>query len=561
MLSQNTFKARSFIATTALFTLPFTSAQIPEEELVSIFEELSGSDYELRYQARMELQAHVFEAGRPGNEPQRLAVEAQLLARLQTEELLTSKLWTLRQLSSIGSQESVPALEKFLRSSDAKLAEGARMALARIAPSSQKVTGAMDDFDAEQLAELALQDENPATRIQAYSQLIDENASLAQNVLETVLEASAATAPEFLRLAMKSGSRSLTRATLKQLPELSIEYQIVVLGALDKRVSAKTEQQILELLNSENETLKLQALAALSRVGSVRSLASVLELSASRDRGLSSAAIDTLSLIRDPRIDRELKRRVKRGTLEERSTALKAMSYRASPGVGELVNEIAKNSRLESELREAAIETMERVGNIESLSVLVDLITSNESGLRRDAQKSLKRTTLRTNDAEAALAAFREGLKAAMSDRKAVLALLLVIDSAPHPETIESIRNSWNSSDDEMQKVILKVLPNWRNWDGGYLLFDIATSAGSDEALVDTCVKGIARLILGSDSSYPIETKYALAEAALKIGASDSARKAILNAFRNANGYDARYLRNNETHPEIKEAVEAFLAN
>ncbi|MBK1875837.1 HEAT repeat domain-containing protein [Pelagicoccus mobilis] len=546
---------KTITASLALLVMPLGYSQIPDSELDSIFTRLNGDDFDARYEARMDLQNQVSEATKPGNESQQPLVEQQLLERLEKEPLLTTKLWILRQLSSIGSEASLPALEKLAASSDAKLADGARMAINRITPVPSAEGGLYLGFDVDELATLASTDDSRAVRNAAFAKLAAIDSRKAISVMKEALESDSSSSADFLKAAMVADSRSLNKAALAELASGKVQNQIVILGALEGRASSKLEKQLIALLDTENETLKLQTVEALGRVGTVKSLEPVLELTNSKDRDLSTAAADTLASISDKRIDSSLLKAAKKGSVEDRITALNALSYRASAGVTELVNEMAADDSLDEDLREAAIESMESVGDLASLPILVDIVVSEESGLRKDAQKTLKRMTLRTNDPAAAWNAFSDGLKASENDSSAKLALMLVLDSAPSKEAIEYLNNEWKSGDAEVQKTILKVLPSWRNWDGGYLLLDLAKQAGDDQKIAGQCIRGIGRIILGSDSSFPIRDKYKLANQALDLTDDASVRSSILNSFRDPTWQDKRFVENNEVNPEIKAKV------
>ncbi|MDQ8200663.1 HEAT repeat domain-containing protein [Pelagicoccus enzymogenes] len=536
-------------AALALLALPLSYGQIPAEDLDSIFSRLNGDDYDAQYDARMDLLAAVAEATAPGNEDQPKQVEAQLLQQLKKESKLTTQLWILRQLALVGSDSSIDTLEALLRSENRELVDGARMTL-RVLTNDPNVEEAPQFSDKlDQLLQDLANAENPSIKAAIFEAIAEKSPKQAEAILLK------SPLPEYIRVAATSGKRRLEKATQNLLGSGDVATQIVVLGALDGKIPSKLETQLIALLESENETLQLQTLEALGRVGSARSLDAVLALSDARSKDLSDAAIETLASIQDPRLDRNLMSAAQKGTTEDRVKALRAMSFRASEGISDLVNAIAANTDLDEALREEAIASMERVGNNDSLSVLVSIVLEEgKSGLRREAQKALKRMTLRTGDAEAAWAAFKAGLDA--GDLEARQALILVADSAPSPQMVDYLMNAYESGDESIQKTVIRVLPSWRNWDGGKALLEIAQKAGSDEKLRAQCFKGIGRIILGSDENYSFDGKYELAGAALKAAKSEAERKAILDGFRYVVWKDKRYVSQNEVDPELKAAVE-----
>ncbi|MDQ8183684.1 HEAT repeat domain-containing protein [Pelagicoccus sp. SDUM812005] len=540
---------KSLAAGVALLALPLSYSQIPEQDLESIFSRLNGDDYDARYEAKMDLQDAVSQAGAPGNEDQPALVEAQLLERLESETLLTTQLWILRQLQLIGSEASIAPLERLLSSDSRELVDAVKTTLSALSwePSSEESL-----VLSNKLSELQSQlkkTDNEAIKSAIFAKIAAKSPKAAEVILRK------SPLPEYIRIAATSGKGRLLKATLGMLSSGDVAQQIVVVGALQGKVSPKVEDQLIALLSSENETLQLQVLEALGRVGTAKSLDAVLALSDSRSKDLSETAIDTLASIQDPRLDRNLFAAARKGEAAERAKALKAMSYRASSGIAELVNEFAADASLDVALREEAIASMERIGNTESHAVLVSIVLDEkDSGLRKEAQKILKRMTLRVGDPAAAWSAFQAGFERADTDGK--LALMLVADSAPTQEMVDYLVAAYESGDESIQKMVMRILPSWRNWDGGEALLAIAKQPGADDKLREQCFKGIGRIILGSDSSYSIEGKYDLAGAALTQAQNDAEKQAVLGGFRYVSWKDKRYVQNDGIHPELKELVE-----
>ncbi|MBD5780121.1 HEAT repeat domain-containing protein [Pelagicoccus sp. NFK12] len=543
---------RTLAATFALGAMPLSFAQISDAELDSIFDRLNGDDFAARYAARMDLQDEVSAATAPGKEAQQAIVEQQLLERLQSEPLLTTKLWILRQIESIGSEAAIPQLRQLVDSGDGELAKGARMAMDRIVPPPQPEPPPYEGLSASELADLARNAPNRSIRYRAFMQLSKQDAKAAAAVM---LDAEASAA-EFIRIAMNSSSSLLRREALAQLDSPKVSHQIAVLGALSEKLPQSVEKSLLRLLESENETLELQTIEALGRAGTARSLQALLSRIEARSRDLRDAAADALAAIPDSKIDRSLRKMLKRGAVEERVLALKALSLRASPGVNRLVNAYAADSDLDNPLREEAISNMELVGDVDSFPILVDIVLNEaQSGLRRDAQKTLKRMSLRLADPDAAWAAFEQGFAASEGDVDTQLALLLVSDAAPNAEAIAFLKSLWNAEDPRFRKTLLRVLPAWRNWDGGFALLELAAASDESQGLQDQCFAGIGKLILGSDATYPMDVKFELAAAALDQAKNPRQRQSVITGFRYSTWRERVHVTYNEVDPELKEAV------
>ncbi len=543
---------RSLGCALLLAAMPLAFGQISDAKLDSIFGRLNGDNYDARYAARMDLQDEVSAASAPGNEAQQPIVEEQLLERLASEELLTTKLWLLRQLESIGSEASLPALKALLEADNAELAKGAQMAIDRISPPAAVPPSSFADLTVPELGEKAKNGADRSERFMAFSLLAKRDAKRAAEVLA----AAEGSAPDFIRVAMVGTSSSLRRQALAQLKDAGIEAQIVIMGALQQGGKASVEKTVLGLLDSDNETLELQAIEALGRIGSVRSLPALLSRIESGSRDTRDAAADALAMIRDRRIDSKLRKTLKNGSGEDRILALKALSLRASPGVNKLVNAYAADASLDIDLREEAISNMELVGDVDSFPILIDIVLNEkESGLRRDAQKTLKRMSLRLADPDAAWAAFAAGFAASEGDVDTQLALLLVSDSAPSKDAIAYLKSAWSSGDARIQKMVLRVLPTWRNWDAGFALLDLAKAEGDNPKLRAQCFSGIGKLILGSDATFPLEVKFDLAAAALEQAKNAEERESVITGFRYSTWRERVHVTYEDVDPELKKAV------
>ena len=406
------------------------------------------------------------------------------------------------------------------------------------------------------LSALALQGENRSLRAAAFARCIELSPGRAAKLLTQAL-----TAPELshredlLQIALDASAAPLSRLALKSLPDLAPAEQAAIIGALPRKASPAIEKTILELTDSGNEQLKLQAIEALGHIGSVASMPTLLAAIDSRDRDTRESAAFALARIGDPRLDKALLRSAESGTDPERILAIKALAHRNSPGAVPLLNAIAiKDGPLE--LRREALAALESIGDASSFATLVSIVVKEgDSRLRRDAQLGLKRMSRRAADPQAAWRAFATGLEATSSDPESRLALLSVVDAASTPEAIEILRAEWAKADASANQAILRALPSWRNWDAGFLLADIIAMPGTTPEVRQAAFDGIGRLILGSDATYNMETKFTLAEKVLSLATIEQESQPILGAFRYSTWRERNFVNANETSAALKQAV------
>lgn len=564
----------SLLSAVLLLSVCGLNAQIPESSLASIFERLNGDDFDARYAARIELQDFVTAASAPDAEPSnRAAVESQLLSRLESEPLLTTKLWIVRQLAHLGGPDTVAALTDLLANEDPHITDAARATLldmpeevASEAVSTSKIetnsplkeTLLPAKVSKSKLVAISTEDSNPSVRTDAFARLVDSYPRKAKSVLVKSLQDEADVSQvDFLATAAASPNKSLRAFVIDFLPEATDFQKAAILANIDSDYpKKKTETVISETDANSNDFLETQLFAALGKVGSIASLDRLLAGIGSRSKTTSEAASDALASIKDPRIDLKLQELTETGSVEEKELAIQAMAIRAIPGTSERITELAVDKQLEKDIREAAIKALETVGTVESLKALISIIVDpSDKPLRRDAQRTLKRMSLRLADPQAAWAAFSDGFQTVDTGDEQYLALILVLDAAPTKEAIGFLTNEFKPGDAKTRSTIMKVLPNWRNWESGYALLDIAKAFESERS---KAFDGVGKLILGSDLNFPIEGKFALANEALKAAKSDAERQAVINGFRYSTWRERVHVEYNPVDPDLKAAVLEF---
>lgn len=569
----NPFGKTTFLAGSILCSI--TSGFGNDASLDQLVATLESDDYAARHEARMEIQDRVSIASAPGNNTEQTEIESKLTMYLDSKYLPTTRLWILRQLASIGTDASVDAIAELLDDDNMHISDGARMALEsnasdkafEVLQSNINGSNANDadvlDSDFEALTEQAKEGPDRAARAAAFKKCIQLNPKKSIELLEYAISSEDFDSDsDFVRIGYTSENRKIEGFLQKQLPNLSSKLQGVILAALPPAKSKKLESQILELLaNTESEALKRGATDALGRVGSIASLDALLTGLEAKSKTMNETAAFALASIDDPKIDRRLLRDASQGEVEERIAAIKALGYRASGGASNLVTRIAQEDS-DPKIQEAALSTIEMIGTTDSYPVLIKLIIEgSESGLRRDAQIAMKRLSLRSEDPDTTWTAFQKGLEDAGEDKEAVLSLVTIIDSASSSDSLDYLRSMWNEGDDSIKKTILKVLPLWRNWEGGEMLVAIAQEPGASEETRNSSFKGIGRLILGSDANYSIEGKFELAAAALEAANTPEERNDVIQGFRYATWRERVFVDYNPVDPELKIAVKEFEKN
>jgi len=478
----------------------------------------------------------------------------------------------LSSLSQRGGKSAIAAIVPYLSNGDLDIATAAVTALKEL-----KADDALETFyprapkSAKALVELALLERttdfgfckelaknggNSAVQVAAFRRSIALSSGKASKLFASLVSSSRQkTRSALLRAALLSGKSNVARAGLALIEESDPAQQAVIVASLGSiGPSRNSEKAILALGETENEALKLQVIEALGEVGGVSSLPWLMEALELRSRDLSGAAAHAIASLGDQRVDRKLMASAADGEDGDRIAAINVLSYRNSDGAAALVNQIAAGDASVA-VREQAVEAMERIGDGDSLKVLVDLIVGEEGTLRKVAQKTLKRVSSRMGDPDTVWSAMREGFEAANGDGKAKNALLLVSDSAPTPGAIDFFRSEWSVGGKTVRRDLLRVLPGWKNWDGGFLMLEFAKGEGLSDSLRDACFSGIGRLILSSNANASTNVKFDLANKSLAIAETEKQRQAILSGFRNASSRDVKFAKGGDVDPALKKLL------
>ncbi|MEO0795482.1 MAG: HEAT repeat domain-containing protein [Verrucomicrobiota bacterium] len=405
-------------------------------------------------------------------------------------------------LVSIGSTEAIPALLA-ARGSAGEAKVDVELAILSI--------GA----DAKTANELAANSTDPAVRVEAYETLVVKDPAAADKILAKLLATEAAPArSQMINIAMVKGNAQLQKRLVDYLPKASKADQILIVAAIGEAGLSQYEGAVLAVLaNSGDWFQKNVTIDALGNIGSDASFEPMYNalindsknkviLDAVARLNASSADTKAMATARDASVDPA-----------ERISAMKILSLRNSPGALEYLNEVVADPNADRKVREAAIKTLEDLGNFESVEIFVTLI-GNSDPLMRSAQRSLKRLSLNLRAPNALWDGYYQPAIAKASDPAIQERFVVILDSVDSKKTLDYLKQQILDPNSPLKDASLKAMSRWSSVKSVDVWIDIANK--SDE-MAPTAVKEIKRAVTSSQvKAGPVEKVNAMVRAVQK---------------------------------------------
>jgi hypothetical protein len=206
--------------------------------------------------------------------------------------------------------------------------------------------------------------------------------------------------------------------------------------------------------------------------------------------------------------------------------ALQIIAMRNSPGGTALVNSIARSST-DDALVSASFLAIEKIGDMESIKVLVDAVLAGGPN-QRSAQRSLKRFSLNFGDPNLQWATvFEPALENATTRQKE--GLIQILDAVACVGSIKFLEA--NSNDSELRSAIIKTLQRWTTYEVASVWVNIASADGATEKDVSTAAKGLERTFSSNSMTGSIDDKIEAAASAIRQTSIPELKKAVLVPF------------------------------
>ncbi|HAV13997.1 MAG TPA: hypothetical protein DCX06_10990 [Opitutae bacterium] len=450
-------------------------------------------------------------------------------------------------IGKLGNQSVIPALLDAHSTVTAEAKESIELALLHLG------------VDADTAYLLSGQGSNEAIRVAAFQQLCELDTARAGTVLQAVLNKPEIVGGErFLAAAMKN---DFAQAYLvNALPKATAADQFVIITAVGEHGLSQYENQVLALGEDLPTDLKIARVDTLSRIGGDASFEVIYDAFVADPKDVTLVA--AVSRLRAPAADQQALATAKGNSdLAKRVTAMKVLELRNTTGATELLNTIALGDG-DEKAREAAFKSLEVIGDLESIKVLVQLVVSNDS-LARSAQRSLKRLTLNYGAGDYLWEqVFEPALQASQND-DAREGLILILDGVVGEKTLAYLSRILLDFDSPLRSASERTLARWPNLDVGYVWIDLASAPGAPSEDAASAVKALTKMLSKSNPKQEVEQMKLAAAAIQKVNNPDL-RETILSVYKKPNGRQKRrlkaYFKYLEDDPEVGSLIKPFLS-
>jgi HEAT repeat protein len=424
-------------------------------------------------------------------------------------------------VNSLGQRrdaQAVPALSALVRGADARLAEPAAFALARIAnrPALAALAAARRKPDPQPFLNEAYllcagqmaADGERAHAIPAYRELLASGApeTIRVRALNGFAGAAGKDAVPVLTAALESKAPRMQAAAIRALnlmagdgisgiftgayPKLEPTAQVRVLTALAARDAAAARPLLTAAANHPSAQVRVAALEALAVAGDPSSLALLAETAANREGAEQTAARESLYRLRGEPIDAALVSALSAASGKVQTELILGAGERGTRAAVGALLAIAANGDRDS--RRAALRSLRNVAGPDHVPPVLALVTkASESADRREAARTL---AVLMRDAEPARARLVLEACQAASAVEVRTALLEVMGQAPSDEALPLLRTSLQDFNPEIVRAAVLALSEWNTPAPMLDLLEIARSSANPTLQV-VALRGYIKLV------------------------------------------------------------------
>ncbi len=407
-------------------------------------------------------------------------------------------------INSIGVRrdaEAVTTLIARLRVDDAEVASAAAVALGRIGneAAATALRAALADTGADVrsavaegcvlCAERFHSDGDAAEAIAIYDQ-VRKSEVPAQRIIEATRGAILARGNDGVPLLvelLRSSDRDLFRLALgtarefsgseidqslaQELTSATPERAALIVQAMADRKETVVLVAVLNAAEQGPKAVRLSAVNALSRVGDVSSLSSLLKISVEKDAELSQAAKTTLAELPGEQVDSEIAALLPKADGPVYPVLIELVGKRRIDAVPLLMKAVQNSSR---DVRSVAFVALGETVSLKQLSVLIEqVVAPKHAEDSAVAQQALKAACVRMAEREECAAE----LATAIDRTKSVVtkgSLLQILGAMGGPTSLQAVAKAARSKDTQLADVSSRLLGEWMTEDAGPVLLDLA---------------------------------------------------------------------------------------
>ena len=321
----------------------------------------------------------------------------------------------------------------------------------------------------------------------------------------------------------------ITKALIKELPNLSPAGQVQLLSALGDRGDAAALPAVIAAVDSTDQSVRIVALRALGQLGGASNVVLLAQKAAAASGDEQKAAQESLYRLRGPEVDNAILAAIPQAEPKVKAELIAGVGERNITGGIKTLLVTAQDA--DRGVRLQSLRVLKIVAGPRDLPELVNLLLNLKSDSdRTEAEKTIATVAHKIPDrdrqAEAVLAVLPT-----VKDVKGQCSLLSVLGKIGDNAALPSLRAALSNQDAKIQDAAIRALSDWPTAEPTSDLLKVAEgSANSVHRIL--ALRGFVRL-LGLESNRPPEQTIELYKKAMGLAPDADEKKRVLSGLAN----------------------------
>jgi len=352
-----------------------------------------------------------------------------------------------------------------------------------------------------------------------------------QRAAEVVTSAMRSENPKVCSIAVQAARNAPTKdamlALSQMLAGLDPYFQRQVLGLIADRGDLSSVKIVKGILDSETESVRLEAIETLTRLGGDEAAEALLEIAIDGDDAARKAAYAGLSVMVGPRVEDIIKVRAASGDMNARVVAIGVLGERRIAGALESLLAYADDNN--GRISAAAFKALPSVADSDDIPTLADLLAKTESGeARQNAVAALKSVLSKTTDKDTAAQVIIDKMEASGTETR--LSMLSTLNALGGSVALKKVTDATKASDKALREAGVRTLSEWPDYEAAEILCGIASNTETTLTHHVLALRGTIRLIKESNSA-PLDDRTALCFKAFELARRDEEKKQAISAM------------------------------
>ncbi|MBW7988996.1 MAG: hypothetical protein FVQ84_03100 [Planctomycetes bacterium] len=327
----------------------------------------------------------------------------------------------------------------------------------------------------------------------------------------------------------------VTKALVKELPNLSAASQVQLLSALSDRGDAAALPAVITAVKAEDESVRIAALKAVGQLGDESSV-DLLARAAAAIRGAEQkAARGSLYRLRGPKVDEAILAGITKAEPKTKVELIKSAGERnISAGVSTLLKTAMDPDR---KVRLESLKVLKVIAGAEHLPALVELLLNLQSS--SDLSEALKMVAVvahkiedKNRQAEAVLAELPS-----IKDVKKQCSLLSVLGKIGDRSALPRLREALGSDNIDRRGAAIRALAEWPTSEPAVDLMKAAENSKNKVHRILALRGSIQLLVL--DNKRSVEETIGMYKKAMSLAQDAGEKKRVLSGLANTKSLDA----------------------